>query len=91
MLQSIGMVGCQFLIDQKRKGGLGFLQPNLGPIFCAKRNRGDLYVGRLELFVMGHNLGHMIATGQSGQVTQEDEQGGLAVSPQRCEGQGTAV
>jgi hypothetical protein len=40
-----------------------------------------LHVGRLELFVMGHNLGHMIATGQSGQVAQEDEQGGTAVAP----------
>ncbi len=70
---------------------MGFLQPNLGPIRRAKRNRGDLHVGCLELFVMGHNLGHMIATGKSGQVAQEDEQGRTAVSPQRCEGQGTAV
>ncbi len=40
-----------------------------------------MHISCLELFVMGHNLGHMIAAGQSGQVAQEDEQSRTAVSP----------
>ena len=57
--------------------------PDFSPIKCAKRDREDVGTGGFDFWVMGHNLGHMLAAGQSSQVTEKDEQQLTAVSPKR--------
>ena len=48
---------------------------------CAERNGDDLGVEGLERVLVKHNLCHMVSTGQSGEVAQEDDEQVTVVTP----------
>jgi hypothetical protein len=81
MIQTKEPVDILRRIQQDRKGRLGLLQPGLCPIGMAKGNGEHLGVQGRKFWVKWRQLRHMIATGQSSQMAQKDQQRMVALAP----------